>query len=408
MIAIGYNIAVGVEQTISAVGVEKETAGQSVIHFEPGVHPLSAREYQAISDGIGRGNLNNHYWNPEVTGRIRSYGYNTTSLFIALDGEAPSSMFPDDRYKIISTSETKATWANLPARPNELNQSGIVYVVKGDSDVIHLPEIIFADDPEKALALSLSIGLEESDDIVSGENTAYILSRMGEEMIYGSGMFAITLAYLKLHAKEKNPERKIHKKTNNFSRRNFLKGVVLLVGAGLMLKPPLQPYAADFAARSSTEDDMEFWKRIDQLTYFNLSDQVFTDGRTALLMTKAEALREIHPESEQVVLMGNNHETMADKLRNKTERSKRIQAYAKLLIDIGRQFYLRERGKELPAELINRILDYLAQTDVVQVTDPGGPSVQPGLKEKIKDFVIPYSSFKCQEILDATQEMRIK
>ena len=79
------------------------------------------------------------------------------------------------------------------------------------------------------------------------------------------------------------------------------------------------------------------------------------------------------------------------------------------MIKIGKYYYAKIHHvspDDTPGLIINNILDYLAQIDIVEVVDPGGPNYNPEFPKRIKDYIKVTKSFPCDEIKQATKDLR--
>src|SRR5205823_1906144 len=106
---------------------------------------------------------------------------------------------------------------------------------------------------------------------------------------------------------------------------------------GSLLRYPL-PYVTTLASNEQTE---EFLQTVANVLRTRIVRSTFLDGRTALLLAKADdaqaALSSSLP-TENVVVMGSAHVDMAPTyMQNKQERNTAIAAYAQELLDTGKQ-----------------------------------------------------------------------
>ena len=109
-----------------------KTDEEGVLHFESGRHPLTETEFTKIYKDFYSGDLDSHSWNKEVSERIASYAFDAPSLLLTIDG-IPTQ--PRSTYPLFTPVEDAIyDWVRLPARPNMLNHTGKLYLVRGDND----------------------------------------------------------------------------------------------------------------------------------------------------------------------------------------------------------------------------------------------------------------------------------
>src|SRR5713101_8340496 len=142
-----------------------ETVAQtSDIHFEPGIHPRTEIDAATVYNDFSQGNLDGHGSNTEVGERIASYAYTAPALLLTIDGLSPIPLSPHPLFTPLQ--EAGIIWTHLPARPNKLNHTGQVYVVKGDIDYDRLPQAVLPDVKESVGLYQQTMNMEETE----GEN----------------------------------------------------------------------------------------------------------------------------------------------------------------------------------------------------------------------------------------------
>src|SRR5437016_665670 len=102
------------------------------LHFESGRHPATDRENATVNNGFSSGDLDTHGWNKEVGERVASYSFDVPALLLTIDGVPPQPASPYPLFPPLQ--EASNMWVRLPARPNKLNHTGKLYVVKADTD----------------------------------------------------------------------------------------------------------------------------------------------------------------------------------------------------------------------------------------------------------------------------------
>src|SRR6266516_1453043 len=118
----------------------KKRIKENSIHFEPGIHPTTQREVDSLHQAFANGDLDAHVWNTQVGERIASYAYDKPGLLVTIDSLAPN---PSSSYPFFTPlQEATDVWISLPSRPNNLNHTNSVYVLKGDSLYYRLPQAI--------------------------------------------------------------------------------------------------------------------------------------------------------------------------------------------------------------------------------------------------------------------------
>lgn len=108
--------------------------------------------------------------------------------------------------------------------------------------------------------------------------------------------------------------------------------------------------------------------------------------RTALMFIKAEdapLVSGVPGSRKKVQIAGSGHVFEQEVLQNEEERKKAIVAYAKYALENAPVVAQDFPGVSLDV-VKNHILDAIAYFDVVKVTDPGGPDIQPDLPNIIQ------------------------
>lgn len=376
---------------------EKRREG-SVIHFEPGIHPPASELTQLYKD-FNNGHLETQMWNKEVSERIASYAYNAPALLLTIDGLAPEP--PSANPLFNSLQEAIYTWVRLPSRPNKLNHTHKAYVVKGDSQYYRLPQAVLhnIEEPE-----SLRQQME-----AQAQNEAENAQKLDQNAIMGetAGIAALGMA-LWGASKLLSPAAL----SQRMSRRKFL-GRSLAITTGVMVGGSLLRLETPNIANVPNEPTEEFLQTVANVVRPRLARPIFQDGRTALLLAKAEDAQASLPELFQatnVVVMGSGHLDMASRyMQDNGERNKSIAAYATELLDVAKQVYgnyYRVSPDQITPQATNALLNYVTQVDIVAVTDPGGSSFQPSLAQIIDKQITPYKSFYSPRVAEAIKDLR--
>ncbi len=387
------------EVSVATALVEKR-GDRSDIHFEPGIHPRTEDENVTVYNGFYKGDLDVHGWNKEVGERIASYAWSSPALLLTIDGVVPQppSVYP----QLTSLQEAIYTWVRLPARPIKLNQTGKIYVVKGDTDYYRLPQAVLPTVQESA-SLKQQMDAKYHAEV---ENSSLIQQQaiVGETAI-------ITALGMVLWAANKYANPLIG--NQKISRRQFLdktiKAATGTVGVGSFLRYEL-PNITTVIPHKSTE---EFFQIVDNVVRPRLVRSTFIDGRTALLLAKAEdaqpMLGDLH-QAKNVVVMGSAHTDMVSTyLQGKEERNNAIAGYAGELLETAKEVYATYNHvppEHTPTNVIQSVLNYVSQVDIVEVSDPGGSSFQPDFPRTVDKQMTPLKTFNSPQVEQAIQHLR--
>ncbi len=363
----------------------------SALHFEPGIHQSESGQVTVYSD-FRQGNLNAYAWNTEVGERIASYAYNAPALLLTIDGLEP--VLPSQKPLDTPLTEAGIIWTHLPARPNKLNHTGQAYVVRGDTLFWQIPQAVIPDlkDPARFYP---QMDAKVQTDAQNAERT-YDTAIAGETAGIAS-LGLVLWGASKLLAPSATSQQ--------LSRRRFLGNTLKLALAtavtGSLLRYPL----SNITAGAANEPTKEFLQTIDNIIRPRLTRSTFVDGRTALLLAKAEdAQDQLRGEVEptNVLVMGSIHADMAPTyVQEKGERKKAIAAYAGELLDTAKLVYasfFHLSPENIPPQVTQSLLNYVSQVDIVQVTDPGGSSFQPSIAQNIDKQVSLYKSFHSPQV----------
>jgi hypothetical protein len=380
----------------------EQSAERSAIHFEPGTHAQTDSDHLKLYQSFANGNIESFDWNKEVGERIRSYEFTAPALLLTIDGLAPQPASP---YPFFTPhQEATFTWVSLPARPNKLNQAGKVYVVKGDTDFYRLPQAILPNVQEPD-SLKQQMDIQQKSD----DKNAVQLDQnaLAGETIGVGAIGAILWAASKLLSPSSANQQ--------LSRRQFLrKSIATATGiavAGSMLRFAL-PEATAVVPNEPTE---EFLQTVSNIVRPRIARSTFIDGRTALLLAKAEDAQANLTNAAQVqnvVIMGDEHADMAPTyMQDKKQRNTAIAAYAQELLAAAQQVYgnyYHLSPDQIPPQVTNSLLDYVSQVDIVEVTDPGGSSFQPNFPSIVDQQFTAINRFNSPQVEEAIKDLRPK
>ena len=197
------------------------------------------------------------------------------------------------------------------------------------------------------------------------------------------------------------------------SRRQFLDKTIKTATGTLVAGSLLRYELPNIAAIVPDEATEQFLETVDSIVRPRLARSVFIDGRTALLLAKAEDAQTTLSDLQQaknVVVMGSAHtEIVSTYLQRKEERNTAIADYAGELLETAKEVYATYNHVppgHTPAKVIQTVLNYVSQVDIVKVTDPGGLSFQPNVAHTIDKQVLPYKSFNSPQVEQAIQHLR--
>jgi hypothetical protein len=372
----------------------------SPIHFESGTHANTKNEVDALYNADDSGNLDRYTWNDEVGNRIASYAYNAPSLLLTIDGLMPK---PPSKSDVFSNPHVEAVdiWSSLPARPNKLSHTGRVYILKGDSKILRLSQAVMPDVVEPASVKQEVVAL---DDRV-GQNAVTTVENSIVEETVGIAGFGLALWGAS----------KLLSSPHTISRRQFLSKSVAVAAGAITLGSLSRLEIPTLAADVPNEPTKDFLQTVENIIRPRINSATFIDGRTALLLAKAEdaqaSLQEF-AQATNVVVMGNAHGFMAPTyIQDKGERNKAIVTYVQELLDVAKQVYgnyYNLSPEQIPPQATNSLLNYVTQVDIVEITDPGAQSFQPSVAQTIDKQIIPYKSFNSPQVEEAIRDLRPK
>lgn len=372
------------------------------IRFEAGIHKM-AHDFGEEFQKIEKGDLNIHIWNPEVAKRMSEYHPEVVAID-SLDPFIPPISIDDRRF----------LWWALPARPRDLNPKGEIYVVCGDvspGDISYFGRLGSNQEVIRKMS-EYDLGNPISDQKIAkyveeGNQEVSTLSKLGS-------LLSSTFLIYKAMTMNKFPD---DKSKNEISRRDFLKlggaaGVVLLLGR---TNETIVSDARDLVGKKAVKANSEYEEgvilHIASLLRPRFQEENLINGRGALVTAKEEdSINVLHlpPTTPGSIVMGWGHAPEATRLMaNRSARTSTIAKYAGDLVTILEET-LQTLGYTQDQKFIavNHLLDLIAETTIVKVSDPGGPSDQPDFMQKINGLFSEELYFLSPQVLKATQHLR--
>lgn len=314
-----------------------EKTGAVNLHIELGEHS-NLKSYDKSSEI----NLNNSFWYPQVTERIRSY----SPAMLTIDGLHPLSLYLG--FSGYTTDQKRRVWELLPGRPSKLNEKGEVMVIAGDLGFSEVPVSVpedFPEDTQKLIAHTVHAQDEsQKENIKTKEAKVRMLHTGSAGLLFA----AITAGYY-----------------HNNLNKNFTRRDVLRFGARTTFAATIGA-TIGLGMREAPEEIMSFTnnqKIADIAEYIASKQSVFMqdtwlDGRTALMIAKAiQAGSEgtVPSGSEASVVMGGNHGYASYELAH--SREKRINAIGKYYESLKK--FMDDVHEKFPDVKTNDNLGYL-------------------------------------------------
>lgn len=355
------------------------------MRFEPGIHPfIASNEWnQIIADKFTSGDLNAHQWNNAVKERMSAY----QPQVISIDGQAPSARWDINRKGHI--------WLSLPGRPNDINHDNPTYVVAGD----------FYDYTQALTDFSNTANpnvdalLQELDKEMPGTGLMELFQAYGEKTGMGLSGGLASMAIL-AGATKSQP----------IARREFLKYASEAV-LGLALSWALPAWFAPVgAAVMNNEPAKDLLMDITTITGPYLIKSDYLNARTAMLIAKTQdsidylGLPTTIPSS---VLMGAAHTPEAAVLMtNPVARTEVIAQYTGDLVKTLNTVIRSEYPALDTVAARKALLDHVSRAQIIQVTDPGGPSPNPQLLTLVDSCVSNVATIQSPQIEQAISHLR--
>lgn len=382
------------------------------LQYEPGIHSAGGqKEINKLYESFFSGNLNAHFWNPQIAERIMTY----QPKVLTIDSQVP--LLTDNSSLEITAEDKYRFWMLMPARPTKINATGEIYTVSGDFTYTENSNL-FPSNLEKVLQKNWNgDSLLLNEDMVRLENDEYIRSFLidtvnakgpvGASLLINSVL--LLAGYLdQRRANQLSPDKVIkrYEETATFSRRRFLAaaGYFLL---GLGVSRISSPY---FAAISSRTDTEKFFTEISSIMRPRLLLDGWANARTAILISKLEdAIDYLHfPKNiPGSVIMGNGHIFDADQLMESIQlRDKVTNDFCVHLLNIIDAILVHLNAGHLGKMMHNQVLDYITKVDIIKITDPGGPDVNPAIANLVGKSVTPVAEFQSTKVESAIGKLR--
>lgn len=391
-------------------GFQKSEKKYPGIQFEPADHPTDGADYKRLEMQIRSGNLRVHAWNEEVALRVAKYA----PVILTLDGQAPFLSPQDGPF---AYDEKYTIWRGLPDRPNKINLAGKLYVIAGDLDwglksgreIGMLPlmgrNIVGKSKTEDIIGFikeACNLDADEVDDVRKGE--------IGEAIGEGAIVFSLALLIHKAIAQASSQSEKSAGKSHGITRRTFLKGVgsVLTIGALAGVRGLTFDLPKGMASIATDQETKQYWLNIAGALKPIIKHNL-VNTRTALLISKTEDTIErlgLSSQTPACVLMGSTHSFEANALMNdRGERFNTILGGTNALLkalDI-----ILEKYPTIPKNTAkNNLLDFIARTKVMVVTDPRGPDQNPNLMYLIDENIHELVTFQSTQVESAINQLR--
>lgn len=368
-------------------------------------HFTSEKEYDAISSGFDNGDLSVNYWstNPELRGRILASSH--PPRVYTLDG------LPVPKYW--GTFDQKRAWLELPVRPQLLNPSGKeVFAVAADID--------YKDFTQES-KLRTQLDHAEKDEHVSAN-----LKDIAEHAIVDPSaiILATTLAAIEIYRTKQNKKEHIREKTEHLppkmspplTRRAVVGGMAALAAAfGINKLGKLVGFGTAESAAFAEEAGKS--KAFQTLSGYldALPDDVWVDGRTAMLIAKHEDamdfLREngsITDKERGAVILGFGHSGKSDLyLHDKEARNEAILTYAKHVAELSVRIADEQNNftDEQKTAFKKGILDNFATLHIVRMTDPETSPQMPSKWYVQKNVNIVHPNVVSNQVAQAIQSL---
>lgn len=392
------------QQFSSEIPVKKFTG----IHFEPGAHPMPP-EYDQIFGPLNDGKLVIRGWHDEVLERIKTY----KAEVLAIDGMAPSY----ERNSFALSQNEIWFLGYLPGRPKDINPSGEIYIVNGDAAFPLAYSEFFLNKELGLDTAKITEHVKKINDSMVPEAVKYdpkeiIIKYVSLALLINSGLI---VGGMKGKRKDLYFGSKMSTVSSKISRRRFLQGLGVLTLSSLFgftgyrdAKNYSRSQAS--AAFSKTKEEKNYWLKIAKYGSKYVKTSNFVDGRTALLISKEQdAIDYLKKPSGTpgAVILGYTHSYQADELMNSSEaRAKKIAAFAEEVISAA-DHLIEENYPELDKAVVyNAILDYIAATDIIRVTDIDASTGDKVGVQDLSKMMSIVGKFQSPQVLKATEHLR--
>lgn len=366
------------EQSEASLPPKEQSPLSRKIIVEPGRHPLTDKEFSAVAGGFKSGNLRIHAWNKEVGERL---GKRNTAV-LAIDSLVPS---PDGNLNYASKA---ATWIFLPDRPLSLNKEGVVRVLRGDT-------MGLVTEREESDMQNVKNSVQESYEKTEFKRN---IANFLEYSLGGALAYAVTTSMVDTALKKK------------ISRRGFTKTMLGLGASAFATAFSARRIIPEGAAKSLDDQSLEILTKITESLKPVLTTDIVTDGRTGIILTKMEEATELgllSSDQPSALVLGYSHLFEANPLQQDLGyRNQKISDYLTKIT--GTITEVLNNYPHLPKKMvINEYLDSFDSADILKITDPGGPDINPDLYGKVDSAVELESSFKSKRIKSLTDKFRL-
>lgn len=301
------------------------------VHFEPARHALTAQTGIRLRKNFNRGDFEHAFvWDTMVLARMRDYH----PQIITVDSVVPSKKGDHESYQYY--------WSLLPGKPSDITGSkdGIILVCGDIGGFRSLSDWALEDEVDQAnfqfSSRSFVRGL--CNALVAGMGTVQGIQALGEK---------------------------------GLSRRRFIKfaGSALFLGLTDCI-PNISYKVASLIPDSQISD---FFVRLADQLYTGISSDLWTNCRTALLITKEEeAITRLGmpKNTSGAIIMGYSH-LAGGLINNRENRQKTIAQFASQLTDQFLEAVERtQKFSYIERRLmVNQLLDYMAAVQVLKLND---------------------------------------
>ena len=375
--------------TLALKAHEQLSSHYPTITLEPGGHFADSKKH---FEELQAGNINAHSWdnNPELKKRISRY----KPQIVSVEGLSLRDFEPED------------LWFLLPDRPRNINPLG-VYLITGDTSYAKFYSHIAYGNKEKVQQELAKEGFSNIPSSPKSENNT-----QNEALAIAGGVLALIAARTEIP-----PELSTDK---GISRRNLFRKAVVAFGATAAMQGLTQKgvdLLGHDADKKAAWSNTGFWQTIDAA--FNERDDVWLDGRTALMIAKhldgTEFLEKNgYLKTEQKpkgsIIMGYSHTQKGNIfMHDKEARDKAIYEYAKSTLGAVNKVadkYL-SLSDEQRHQMQESVLLHFATASITRCSDPGRP-----LNLKSKDYIETnihkVSTIRSKQVMDAVESLRPK
>lgn len=342
---------------------EIQTGGGS-LHLEYGVHEFSVFGI-SNSDSSTRfinGDLSAHYWNREILERISRY----KPSFVCSD------TMPGIYGHVLYPDEISSAWYTLPGSPSQISGKDFVYSVAADYFGVGI------DDDDKYLKESVaSYAKEDATTFLVGVATAVAAKVMFDKFF--------------------------SQKPEAMARRDFLKRTAKwsAMGSGLFVAslPIVRWLSAYTAGQTSNRFLHDLLSDIADITRHRFSTPTWVDGRSALIIAKAQEAQDHLPKGDRdgVAILGFPHAFEGERLlHSESARAEKIRDFVRMISETAREY----NGNVLTdQELKGAAIDFFTRTAILKIEEPRTTS------ESLSQLVSFHALYRSKEIERALRSL---